>query len=302
VVSADPTRGEPVQTAATAESQAASQSQSRLRDIAAKLRANGQTAEADAIEEALKNLSGAQSGGTANEIQQLRREMADVRAAIAGITQHAGPFDPEGDLARMKMQYSSAAASGFGGAHPKILALKQSIAALENELEAEKKSKMDQDARLLELRKAGPGDDPNNPKDLGEYLRKQTAAKMEADARTRATAMKLEMEKMKLDAERSALGALKESKEAAKAYEKAARALEDVKKSAEEDKVKARKAEPVKDTDQAGDNLPWGVAVPGRDGLAYSPYTPERSVVDVTGFKKGSKVKCPYTGNFFQVP
>jgi hypothetical protein len=80
------------------------------------------------------------------------------------------------------------------------------------------------------------------------------------------------------------------------------RALQELQNAAAAEAASARRAEPVKESDQAGDNLPWGVALPGRNGLAYSPYTPERSVVDVTGFKKGSKVKCPYTGNFFQVP
>jgi hypothetical protein len=64
----------------------------------------------------------------------------------------------------------------------------------------------------------------------------------------------------------------------------------------------APRAEPIKPTDQAGENLPWGVAVPGRKEHVFTPYSPDSAVVDVTGFKKGDKVKCPHTGNFFRVP
>jgi len=66
--------------------------------------------------------------------------------------------------------------------------------------------------------------------------------------------------------------------------------------------VAAPRAESVKPTDQASDNLPWGVAVPGRKDHVFTPYSPDSAVVDVTGFKKGDKVKCPHTGNFFRVP
>jgi hypothetical protein len=114
--------------------------------------------------------------------------------------------------------------------------------------------------------------------------------------------MKLEMEKIKLDAEARSLQMMKQAKEAAMAYEKAMKQSSDAKQAGGIDRGKARRAEAVKVTDQAGDDLPWGVAVPGEKGLVYSPYTPETSVVDVSGFEKRSKVKCPYTGNFFRVP
>jgi beta-lactamase regulating signal transducer with metallopeptidase domain len=61
-------------------------------------------------------------------------------------------------------------------------------------------------------------------------------------------------------------------------------------------------AEPAKKTEKTGENLPWAVAVPGKTGLVYSPHSPEHAIVDVNGFKKGDKVKCPYTDNFFKVP
>jgi hypothetical protein len=72
-------------------------------------------------------------------------------------------------------------------------------------------------------------------------------------------------------------------------------------KAREEDGA-ARRAESVREADPPADSLPWGVAVPGKTGMVYSPYTEVRSVVDVTGFEKRSRVKCPYTGNVFRVP
>ena len=42
--------------------------------------------------------------------------------------------------------------------------------------------------------------------------------------------------------------------------------------------------------------------MPGKKGRVFSPYTPEPSMVDVAGFKKGDKMKCPHTGKLFRVP
>lgn len=41
--------------------------------------------------------------------------------------------------------------------------------------------------------------------------------------------------------------------------------------------------------------------VPGRRGLVYSPYRPNR-VVDVRGVPAGGYVRCPYTGGIFIRP
>jgi uncharacterized Zn-finger protein len=48
--------------------------------------------------------------------------------------------------------------------------------------------------------------------------------------------------------------------------------------------------------------LPDGIAVSGRPGFVYSPYAGRNQVVDVTGLKAGTEVKCPYTGKIFRVP
>jgi hypothetical protein len=48
-------------------------------------------------------------------------------------------------------------------------------------------------------------------------------------------------------------------------------------------------------------SLPFGVPVPGKEGVVYSPYTSE-GYVDVRGMPPGSKAKCPYTKKIFRVP
>ncbi|MGI8603031.1 MAG: hypothetical protein ACR2OZ_08525 [Verrucomicrobiales bacterium] len=48
-------------------------------------------------------------------------------------------------------------------------------------------------------------------------------------------------------------------------------------------------------------NLPFGVPVPGKDGLVYSPYF-SGGYVDVKGMPPGSKARCPYSKKVFRVP
>jgi hypothetical protein len=48
-------------------------------------------------------------------------------------------------------------------------------------------------------------------------------------------------------------------------------------------------------------NLPFGVPVPGKEGLVYSPYY-SGGYVDVKGMPPGSKARCPYTKKIFRVP
>ncbi len=48
--------------------------------------------------------------------------------------------------------------------------------------------------------------------------------------------------------------------------------------------------------------LPAGSKVIGRPGFVYSPYTSDKSLVDVVGIPSGTKVKCPYTNKVFRVP
>ena len=50
------------------------------------------------------------------------------------------------------------------------------------------------------------------------------------------------------------------------------------------------------------DDLPYGIPVVGKKGMVYSPYAPEKGQVDVDGYKRGTKVECPYTGKHFRVP
>ncbi len=49
-------------------------------------------------------------------------------------------------------------------------------------------------------------------------------------------------------------------------------------------------------------NLPYGSPVIGKKGYVYSPYAPEKGMVDVTDIPSGTKVECPYTGKVFRVP
>jgi hypothetical protein len=48
--------------------------------------------------------------------------------------------------------------------------------------------------------------------------------------------------------------------------------------------------------------LPYGVPIPGRPGFVNSPFAERHQLVDVTGLKVGTEVKCPYSGKSFRVP
>lgn len=47
---------------------------------------------------------------------------------------------------------------------------------------------------------------------------------------------------------------------------------------------------------------PYGTPVPNKPGFITSPHAPEMGYVDVRGFSRGTKAKCPYTGKLFLVP
>lgn len=50
------------------------------------------------------------------------------------------------------------------------------------------------------------------------------------------------------------------------------------------------------------EEIPFASGVIGKPGMVYSPYAPDKGWIDVTGLNRGTKVKCPYTGNNFRVP
>jgi hypothetical protein len=49
-------------------------------------------------------------------------------------------------------------------------------------------------------------------------------------------------------------------------------------------------------------NLPFGTPVIGKKGFVYSPYAPDKGMVDVSDIPSGTKVECPYTKKVFRVP
>jgi hypothetical protein len=53
---------------------------------------------------------------------------------------------------------------------------------------------------------------------------------------------------------------------------------------------------------QKKDDYPYGIPVPGKEGLVYSPYDQKAGYVDVRGLKPGSLVEDPYSKKYFRVP
>lgn len=51
-----------------------------------------------------------------------------------------------------------------------------------------------------------------------------------------------------------------------------------------------------------GTTLPFGTPAFGRKGYIYSPYAPDRGLINVVDVSAGTKVRCPYTGRTFRVP
>jgi hypothetical protein len=66
--------------------------------------------------------------------------------------------------------------------------------------------------------------------------------------------------------------------------------------TARTDEGSAPKPKPSEDS-----NLQFGIPVPGKEGLVYSPYY-SGGYVDVKGMPPGSKARCPYTKKIFRVP
>lgn len=49
-------------------------------------------------------------------------------------------------------------------------------------------------------------------------------------------------------------------------------------------------------------DLPYGIPVPGKQGLVTSPFSPDSGYIDVRSFPPGTQVRDPYTGKTFLTP
>jgi len=49
-------------------------------------------------------------------------------------------------------------------------------------------------------------------------------------------------------------------------------------------------------------DVPYGIPVPGKQGLVTSPFSPDSGYIDVRSFPPGTEVKDPYTGKSFLTP
>jgi hypothetical protein len=51
-----------------------------------------------------------------------------------------------------------------------------------------------------------------------------------------------------------------------------------------------------------GEDLRYGIPVPGKKGFVTSPFSPDSGYIDVRGFQPGTPVKDPYTGKIILTP
>jgi hypothetical protein len=49
-------------------------------------------------------------------------------------------------------------------------------------------------------------------------------------------------------------------------------------------------------------DLPYGIPVPGKQGLVTSPFSPDSGYIDVRSFPPGTEVRDPFTGKTFLTP
>jgi hypothetical protein len=55
-------------------------------------------------------------------------------------------------------------------------------------------------------------------------------------------------------------------------------------------------------TTKPRNTLPYGIPVPGKQGLVTSPFSQNSGYIDVSGIPPGTEVKDPYTGDIFLTP
>jgi hypothetical protein len=51
-----------------------------------------------------------------------------------------------------------------------------------------------------------------------------------------------------------------------------------------------------------GEDLRYGIPVPGKKGFVTSPFSPDSGYIDVRGFQPGTPVKDPYSGKIILTP
>jgi hypothetical protein len=66
------------------------------------------------------------------------------------------------------------------------------------------------------------------------------------------------------------------------------------------DNVRVTKATAA--TKNGKNDLPYGIPVPGKQGLVTSPFSPDSGYIDVRSFPPGTEVRDPYTGKSFLTP
>jgi hypothetical protein len=63
-----------------------------------------------------------------------------------------------------------------------------------------------------------------------------------------------------------------------------------------------RVAKEIATTKNGKNDLPYGIPVPGKQGLVTSPFSPDSGYIDVRSFPPGTEVRDPYTGKSFLTP
>ncbi len=236
--------------------------------------------------------------------------------ALAGNSVHFQKLYP----AYQELQFAleSSKGSGFGERHPKLIGLREAIKVRKEQLEREAQNYVEG----LTVRIASATNAASTPPDAAQSRAESSAPELQqlrtdmAELKAHVTMLReaagsyeqiIELQRLRLDLSRNeARGLGDKHPENQRLKQRIMEIEQRIKDHQARNQavapVPAPRAAAVKTTDQASENLPWGVAVPGRKDHVFTPYSPDSAVVDVSGFKKGDKVKCPHTGNFFRVP